>query len=331
MNHRLKKLITEWSKDLEHGDGVQELFDFYTYMQKHLFFNYEPETAGAPKFSDRLYNWISNVDSDEDQKILFRLVEWIFYLGVEDQKALFVSAYDEIIVPFLAQKVDACIDSKNFYHELQTHINSTAYCSMTESMDMRSFRHLNQIQYNFECIILRNLLNDLSDEEVHDILSKKYQGANHLIILEDFSGSGTQASKTIKTICRLFPEKDIAFVPMIAAPKAVECFEELQKKIDNFYFKSPIVLSSHSLLPEIAQILEPELFSSVRDLIKRNAHKLTYEIEHNGKCYEVGPYGFRNTASLLVQHSNCPNNSLTLLYQDTKDWNPLFPRCEGKK
>ena len=331
INPRLKSLVDEWSKDLADGDGIQQLYEFYKYMHKHLYRYFEPEQAGQPKFGDRLYSWLNNVNDDDDKKLLFCLVEWIFFLGRDDQRALFVSAYQEILVPFLAKKVTLPIDADGYTDALKNQIGNTAFSTLTDSMDINSFVHLNNIEDKFDRISIRNLINDLSDEDAQNFLSQKYGNASTLVILEDFAGSGTQAGGTLARVCKLLDGIDVVFIPLVSTPKSTKVFDGIETKYANFFCRSPIELGPHSMITEEAQLLEPSIFEKIRKLIDQHKEQLSYEIDHKGKTYTVSPFGFRESSTLFVQHSNCPNNSLTMIYSDYNDWNPLFPRCDGHK
>jgi hypothetical protein len=43
------------------------------------------------------------------------------------------------------------------------------------------------------------------------------------------------------------------------------------------------------------------------------------------------PFGFKNGGLPIVLHSNCPNNTLPIVWEERGGWHPLFRRFERKR
>jgi len=61
------------------------------------------------------------------------------------------------------------------------------------------------------------------------------------------------------------------------------------------------------------------VFSSIRDIPNRVRARFD---ERNRE----EPFGFKGTGALVVMYSNCPNNSLPVLHNESEEWSALFPR-----
>ena len=74
-----------------------------------------------------------------------------------------------------------------------------------------------------------------------------------------------------------------------------------------------------------AQLNEPPFFQTVRELIVRVRAELSNpEADAESQRY----HGYKGTGGVVVMYSNCPNNSLPIIHDETKKWRSLFPRIK---
>ena len=61
----------------------------------------------------------------------------------------------------------------------------------------------------------------------------------------------------------------------------------------------------------------------VRDLIRRVRSNLNEpRRDPDSRRY----HGYKGTGGIVVLYSNCPNNTLPIIHDETDHWNALFPR-----
>src|SRR5690606_41098050 len=54
-----------------------------------------------PEFEERLNEWLNNIESEEDQKKLVRLIPNLFYIGREELNSLHKTAFESIVCRWL--------------------------------------------------------------------------------------------------------------------------------------------------------------------------------------------------------------------------------------
>jgi hypothetical protein len=170
-------------------------------------------------------------------------------------------------------------------------------------------------------------------EDVKDWVHRHTDGDSLLIVVDDFSGTGTTIAKglekfvlrasTSPAIAQFLKEGWVACYLLYAFPEGLET---LQNRFPTISFNAVHVFGEdvRSLHPE-AKLFENEterLFA--RDMLLQIGREL----------YPANPLGYGDMGGLVCFHDTIPNNSLPIFWCDgtvgEKQWRALFPRLGGR-
>ena len=178
-----------------------------------------------------------------------------------------------------------------------------------------------------------------ADNFIRDF-KERHAGRHNLFIIEDFSGSGSSAKWALQKIIDHYDFKNVYFCPLILTEMARTEIESLvepaRKKGVHFKIVCGITLGKEYSVAfdDSTRIWASEEKSAIREISE------TYFLSHfNRNAYlyfdykskqpnTPTPLGFRNTGLAIVLYSNCPNNSLPIIWADDGGWKPLFRRYE---
>ena len=299
------------------GEGdIIAVWDQIDYLNRKLFGDYEPSIGPKPYFTSRLEKWLSNVSSSNEQLILFRLIPKLFYIGKSEFDTLYRIAFNTISTRWIIDINDLKFDSqfdKNFIGL----IDKVWFCPITDSMRINQFYHLNGINGPDKRPEWRSLKAFGSKDKIQAYI-KKMQFDN-IVLLEDFVGSGNQIKEPIEFAANEFPNINFLVVPIVMCPKADSVVAELEQKYKNVRVKPVIRLNSDSFIEEKKEDNKDDYFKSVHDISNK------YHPQMKKAGYKGHPLGFRKMGSLVVLHTNTPNNSLPLIWSSS-DWYPIFNR-----
>jgi hypothetical protein len=325
MNSKIEKLVNQWA--IEDSDAIyRSINSQLNFLSEALFHDYEPEQGANPDFRSRLQNWLANVDG-QDKKTLFKLLPHIFYLGNKEFNNLLRVAYNEIIARWIIDKDNIKLDDLSIaQQELKNSITRCWICPITDSMDINSFYHINNVPGNIDWrpqwYNVNETWNTMSQGLVNFI---KKEGLEKLVLLEDFVGSGSQIEQTIHHIMALNLGIPVLLLPIMNCPTGVNRFNNLQNQYPDLTYKSVLELSKQCFVFPSPYHDELPAIQNTRELIQRVYLKTSNGVSPgNGKPYS--PFGYRDTGGLLVKYSNTPDNSIPIIHHESSTWVPLFKR-----
>lgn len=312
--NEVMRIVEPWLE--EDSDGrLLELMRQVQWLGRELYGDYEPNRYES--FDERFAKWISNVESENDKKTLFDLLDQIFFVGRREFEALCRAAFSGPVSRWLVDVAGIPVDAQDATDRIAAAVESTWFCPVTDSMRINAFLKLNQIEGKQYRPDWRSLQQFGDPGKILKHMEKS--GLQRLVLLEDFVGSGTQMSPPVEFAAANFPKLQILLCPLVVCPKGVEAGEKLEKKYDNLRFSPILRISEHTLIYEKAQAGEQEIFTRIRKLVKSNKNRLS-------NANRSKPFGFRDVGALIVMYSNCPNNTLPIIHNDSKNWKALFPR-----
>jgi len=166
---------------------------------------------------------------------------------------------------------------------------------------LRQFRHANNLAYGkFD-----ELFHDL-----RDLPELKLTAYDHVVFVDDFSGTGRQVTKMWPRVAELVASEAHCYLVLTAiTTKALEKLSTIQELK---------VIASMTLGPDHAVFhQENKSFSDEERLI----------IEHYGKQADpLNPKGFGGLGVLFVLGHSTPNNCPPILHVDKPEWRGIFPR-----
>ena len=166
---------------------------------------------------------------------------------------------------------------------------------------VRSFREANQLT--------SAAYNDLFCSAT-DLPFKKLTAEDHVVFIDDFSGSGRQVSTAWPTLQELVASDATCYLILTSATrKAMSKIEELIN----------LVLTVYIILEE-----DDNVFSSKCTQFSRDEKSI---IEKYGKRADKrNPRGFGECGLLFVLSHKTPNNTIPILHAYHDRWKGLFPR-----
>ncbi|WP_254509557.1 phosphoribosyltransferase-like protein [Anatilimnocola floriformis] len=305
------------------------------YYSTH-YFQYLPTLSVLyPDFETRLANWLSNVPDDQNQRLLFELLPRLAFFSREDFEKLHQAAFDGPVARWIFESSRLSVSDPELDKKLseQAH-RHTWYCPLSDSLRINDFHNVNGIGGVDYRPDWRSLARFGSEAAILDFMKnhQDIQGPaplTRLVILEDFIGSGSQSSDTVRFIQRISKKIPTLIVPLIVCPtgaqvwRAIESFPELTF--------SPVIELKESDMITAGTARDGSFAGRIADLAES-----TYAAVEGDRAASPRPYsafGFPGhvnislgTGSLVTLYSNTPANTLPLVQHSSNSWNAIFPR-----
>ncbi len=149
-----------------------------------------------------------------------------------------------------------------------------------------------------------------------DLVRQQLKDEDTLVLVDDFAGTGDQASTSWDSFFReLAAEVGTVYLMVVAASKRAQ---------DEIVTRTDLQLIAHFNLDESDNVFSDKCihFSS--------QDKATIE-SYGKKHFPQSPRGYGDCGLLFVLQHDCPSNSIPLLHGSRRDkWQPLFPRTSPK-
>lgn len=330
----LSQKIYRWQADHPESPSLfDNIHSFIKFRTVRSYDEYQPTKAShSPSFEKRLLNWISNVDKDHVQQILFRFVPKIFFVGHEEFTSLYISAIEECITPWLIDINQIDIFSKDMSEQIDQAKNRTWFCPITDSMVISEFCHVNHLTGNSDRPDWRSL-SKFTDDKTKIVDYIRNNSIDQIVLLEDFIGSGGQVlgkdafgiKGAIPFLCELLSENpdlnlNALIVPLIIYEIGLNNITQHIRKNHNTpdqIHVAPVLTLPKSLFLHQKTSENAEIFDVVESMTKYN--------------FYYGPFGYDDTGSTVVMYTNCPDNTLSMIHETLDNWAPLFPRVSREK
>jgi len=330
MNHNeLEQKVQRWANefaaagDHDSRDQIKKTLHQLNFLEQKLYCRYEPSRPPNSGYPQRLAAWLKNLADESDQRAALRIAATLFYIGYAELAALHRAAFNDPIRSWLIKCNKLSFRDPTIEEKLNDAVNRTWFCPITDSMKINEFMHLNDIQNQVDLRTDWQGLAKLgSKTEINNYITA--HGLTHIVLLEDFIATGTQASKAIDFAANIRPSNPIPIlvVPLILCPAAKKIFEG--SGFPNHVTIHPALqLHSEDFISAVPAENSEE-YNLILDLATRSYPKVSGGIVPGRKPY--GPLGFEDTGSLVVLNSNTPDNTLPMVHWKSKSWVPLFPR-----
>lgn len=322
----LWRTLDDWNRRPENYNYTRQMY-LLEYLERSIFEQYVPTGGPSPKFSSRLRSWLGNIDDEEGQRVLFKLVLYLLFINREQMITLMRAAFNGPIMRRLIELFGEAVVHNVESTDLDDWLAKTWFCGITDSMDISNFYHINHIEARWH----RPQWQDLQRYGSEDKITKALAGSKIelVVLLEDFVGSGDQMAKPIEFASSLIGDVQLLVVPLICCPSGVKKGRDLAKTFPNLIFEPVLALDlQHFVTPE-EQPDEKALFKDVRRIAVETYDQVKGSLStparaRNDKPY--GPFGYKETGGLTVLYTNTPDNTLPLIHHRSSTWNALFPR-----
>ncbi|SDH66798.1 phosphoribosyltransferase-like protein [Chitinophaga filiformis] len=163
------------------------------------------------------------------------------------------------------------------------------------------------------------------------IIVNNFDNFLHLILVDDFLGSGDSAYKYINN--EIYPILDELGVHKVRIYLLCSFFMEGAKKniTKNAYYNTIQIIGTPRI-PAFSPTGSPFGYRpsmvKVREFCYKYGKGLYKVTDYDAKSPITTDYplGYKNTQSLIVFAHTVPNNTLPIFWSIAKGWNPLFPR-----
>jgi len=223
-------------------------------------------------------------------------------------------------------------------------INRSLFAPLSDSSRFMEFRQkMPQGSHNTSALdhidILTNPIK-MQSPELIDKFKEKYKDKDNLFIIEDFSGSGTTIESKIKQIIDNYKFKCIYFCPLIISSISLKNLDKLksyaESKNQQFKIINGVELGDeYSILSDTSNKVwsvdeKKALTQMCQKYFKSHFYinGYLYKDHNEEKPLLATPYGYKDCGLAIVLHSNCPNNSLPIIWEESNNWKFLFKRHE---
>lgn len=336
MNDIAQKIIA-WQQDCPNGPWYNDIDAFIRFRSQTSFCQYQPTAGPHPDFCQRLTTWLNSITDKDAQRRLFELVPRLYFFGKEEFDSLFRAAHQEIVIHWLIDLYGIDITSANAESLLQAAIRETFFCSVTDSGRIGDYFHI-------------NALGGQSDRPAwltwarygKDAIKAMLEGhkAKQVVMIEDFIGTGSQfLGKDVAVDSPMIASLKITgsayptlILPLVACKAGIDNINNELRKNKCVWAQCKAVFTlgercfiseryDHSIFSKMSPD-EIEFFLAIHDIVKKA-----------GGCapFECGPFGYgfapgEGMGSLVVLYTNCSDNTLAIIHEETGTWKPLFPR-----
>ncbi len=322
MTDRLRTLLARWGLH-DWAEGEEALLDLYSvqYLGRRVWDDYEP--AQFDRFENRLDRWLHNVDDEHDQLTMFRLLERLFFVGRPEFESLCRAAFHGPVTRWLIDQRDIDIADAAAGDRIRTAVDRTWFCPATDSMRINAFLKVNGLTGKSHRPEWRSLRKFGNVEKIKAYLDA--EDVQRLVLLEDFVGSGTQMGSVLRFAADNFPDLPVLACPLVVCPKGDEVCNKIAADHATISYEPALRIAAETLIAADPVADEAPLHGQVRDLTLRVKARLgPTEPDAASKRH----HGYKGTGAVVALYSNCPNNSLPILWDATDVWKPLFPRLK---
>lgn len=313
-------LIERWIQDISDRQlraRVLELRQRYEFLARNLFSDYQPTRRDSRSeqrdFMKRLELWLAQFNTDEERLVAYQSIEYLFFAGVQEYDELYRCAYQAIERWLLEINNLNPFDS---HKSVRSNLKACWICPVTDSLLINSFLHVTSISgqgYRPDWFSLAHFGNISAIQEY-----VRKNDLRFLVLLEDFVGSGKQATGVVKFAASVV-DIPILVIPLIVCEPGVKKMIALSRKHTHVWIRPIVTIPSNCLVGPKPNEGEPKSFEPLRSLMRAHYRRLRRYI--NGRAF-----GFEKVGSMMVTYSNCPNNTPPLYHRTRKGDTALFPR-----
>lgn len=308
--HIIKKLLPE-----EQSDSILQLAEELNYLSDELFHEYEPRSYSS--FEDRLELWLANVEDRTERKAMFQMLAHLFFVARGQMNSLCRTAFNDPITRWVIDDGNINLADEDIAAKLAEEMRLTWFCPLTDSMRINKFLKVNDIEGHKHRPDWRSL-SEMGDATRIEAFVER-QHIKRLVLLEDFVGTGRQMTDATNYALSTLPELPILVVPLICCPDGARQGESLQASHELLEVRPILILDEPSaFVRKNAGASEPPEFPILR--------RMSTSYEQRFATHFADPFGHGELGALSVLHTNCPDNTLPLIFDDGDEWRALFPR-----
>jgi hypothetical protein len=368
MSLDISQLVQEWDQDYESTlsddspDKRQPYGKLLEALDRIYDLRFQPyPNDDLPNFIEKLRRWLAQFPAN-DKRTAFLLASRIVFVTQRQ----FESLQRRLYMSFVRRHLLDCIirdrGLKKFDYigaspYLASEMDATIFVSNSDSSHLNSFVHRNSAYFTDQTN--RRLVgpeltfwiypakrSQLGPPDV-TLTARQFEtkvlatdsllaNKRRLIIIEDFSGSGSDLMQSLMLLNQSkLPLKEIVVAPVIATDRA---FNELTACCQSLSSRRYTMMAAYVLREELccfdgrrkSYLDGQEPILDFSPLVKQLSEDM-YNQHFAGGSSGIAPehrHGFGQLALAFVMFSNCPDNSLPILWKQTETWpHALFHRA----
>jgi hypothetical protein len=265
-----------------------------------------PPYKGQRVSSDHVRAWLAQFGSSVDQRLMFRLLGGITF-------------YSDHLVRTKLKEAHGIV-TRSLVTRIERRQRRDVVLSYLDGPGKSGAKfvslYADENRVNPECIVTLDALQSILP---------RMEEAKLLVFIDDFIGSGNSAASNVAKLSgevgEILRDRGIGCLFI-----AVVGFEGSKLKIESAAESSHLPMDVHICDPinQSARFFSEQssVFASDRD--REDARVLASRF--GSRLVKNAPLGHENGQCGIVFESGCPNNCLPILWQESKEWTPLFRR-----
>ena len=275
--------------------------------------------------SDQYRKWLGNFKDEERLNAMFLLSKFMYFDNTTIRE-LMVRVYEDLYkrpIVYSIRRINRNTKDTDFIKaEFEKVRDRTRFLSIGNPSE--SSAHLLYF-FRQENYLKRDLFIGPHELFTHDdkgaviTASIMVDGIDRIVLLDDFCGSGKQATKFHDSFVKFIKEKKKDIHIAYYALFAIEDGLEKVKKLSFDAAESIYVLDgSYKCFSDMSRFFDGD------DAEFKDPCKIM--CEHYGKKISKYPLGYKDCQMLLGFHHNTPNNTLPIFWREIDGWEPIFKR-----
>jgi len=263
---------------------------------------------------DKVRAWLNQFDENSDQRLMFRILENLKFYTKDNIRTKMKEAQGIIIRGGVSVRKYETEKQRKRSDILISYLDAVGKSGAEYA---KLFADENEIYYGN--VIERSKLNQVLKDE------KKIQQIKALVFLDDFIGTGGSACKYFQELVDECGDllRNTSFKIFLIA---ISGFQEAQASVEHRLSDLNLIAKVHICDPldESAKVFSDKsrVFTNPDNLAR--AKFIAYQYGSN--LVKFNPLGYGTCEAIVVFAESCPNNTLPILWSDSKDWIPLFKR-----
>ena len=299
-------------------------------------------------FDNRLIKWLEHNFVKKDRNIAIDMVKCLKFLSEYELKELAIHTFENIKKIIMAELSEISYESCFSFLETRNikfleELGKCIFIAGVDDIEFDFFRRYAMRKhpklFQKENFIEYYKVNEKTFSELPE--HKRY------FLLDQLSGSGTTALRykaepaewsgkipTFQNIWKdIIENKSVYYCPFILSQRAKMNLEERKKLfiIDNNKDFNIIPTCILPISPCLSNIHGTDIDEDKP--VAKLCRKYYHLFEPDKHIQEGGSaeYGFNRAGLTFIIQSNCPNNTVPLIWHSFNDWFPLFPRVSHHK
>ena len=160
------------------------------FLSEKVFNDYEPSQFSP--FKLRLLDWLNNFEDELNQQHLLAYLMDVFFVGRKEFEALYRTVYHGVLFRWMLEAEVIDVFSDELENTIAKRINAAWICPISDSLRINSFLKVNGLKSLDKRPDWRSMKQFGDVKKIQAYVAKK--NIKDLVLLEDFSGSGDQAT-----------------------------------------------------------------------------------------------------------------------------------------